>query len=156
MIEKPSLDEAQLAEYQQWKRDFRAPDLSLWDFIRFHGKIEHALVLGQLFVPDFIEVRDFVFIRDKFEPQSLESWIAELDGNRQSIERVINHTHIYDLFHDPVDTPSRLYIAEQLALMLRFTWSLVLAHGFPQRRFAFEYGTEPDEYGPTITFYQLD
>jgi len=45
---------------------------------------------------------------------------------------------------------------EYLAKILTVMWKHALEEAFPGKEFEFYYATEPDEYGPTISFCQKD
>lgn len=91
--------------------------------------------------------------------------------HRCSMEQLINHLHIYDLSHthtvkmlEPpdggplvlMDLVYSLELKEYLARVLMVCWKHALQEAFPDRQFEFSYATEPEEYGPTITFWQSD
>jgi len=48
-----------------------------------------------------------------------------------------------------------LDIYEYFAEMLLKFWKFSLYDRFPDKKFEFIYGTEPDDYGPTLTFFQI-
>ena len=43
---------------------------------------------------------------------------------------------------------------EEAGRRLAAAWTAALAARFPDRRFTVEFATEPDEYGPTVSFHQ--
>jgi hypothetical protein len=65
----------------------------------------------------------------------------------------MNHVHLYDLGGDDY-SDSELPLLERAAQRIRGSWEVALADGFPGRSLEVFYATEPDEYGPTVSFYQ--
>jgi len=45
---------------------------------------------------------------------------------------------------------------EYLGRALLACWRCALSTAYPSRAFAFDYGSEPEDYGPTISFWQVD
>jgi hypothetical protein len=91
--------------------------------------------------------------------------------DRGAVERLINHVHIYDLFFtrtvkvfDPpdegplvsLDERYPLKLKEYLAQVLMLCWKHALQEAFPGTACEFSYATEPEAYGPTITFRQSE
>ena len=151
--EAPTLDATILPIYQQWKRN--GEWLSLWDYATMRGDPDLAAAFSKLFWPDFVEVEGCVFLEERYRRASFAEWDTLFQGDRQRIEAMINHTHIYDLFlNTGAEVTYSLELYEYLAQVLIVTWKHALQTAFPTKSFTFEYGTEPNEYGPTVTFYQ--
>ena len=75
-------------------------------------------------------------------------------AEQQGFESVCNHLHIYDVFpntHD--DTPLEAY--EYIAKFVLRSWRAALNEQYPDVQFEFDYQTEPDAYGPTISFWHV-
>jgi hypothetical protein len=105
--------------------------------------------------PDFIEVRGCVLLASRFDEANFESWWSRYADHPYAIERVLNEVHFYDLVDDDFED-SQLPFLEHAATRLRDAWRAALAERFPGRRFTVEYDTEPDQYGPTVSFHQSD
>jgi hypothetical protein len=103
--------------------------------------------------PDFIEVRGCVLLATGFSEANFESWWSRYADHPHAIEAVLNEVHFYDLVDDSYEE-SQLPKLERAAIRVRDAWSAALAAKFPDRRFTVEYATEPDQYGPTISFHQ--
>ena len=69
------------------------------------------------------------------------------------IEAVLNEVHLYDLLADDYDD-GQLGDLEQIARRMAEAWTVALATRFPDISFHVSFATEPDEYGPTISFHQ--
>jgi hypothetical protein len=113
----------------------------------------HLSEITELFWPRFIELNGCV-IRDRPQVRdSFDEWWQRHGDEPWRIESVMNHVHLYDLVGDD-DSHSELPLLERAAQRIRSSWQVALAHGFPDRSFEITYATEPDEYGPTVSFYQ--
>jgi hypothetical protein len=146
------LDTSLLPQYQEFRSD--DPGLSLWNYLAMVGRYEIAAALSKLFWPDFVEVDGCILLAEQFELQNFKDWQKELLGDRQKIESLINHVHIWDLFLNDPRQDYQLALHEHLAKMLTICWKHALKEAFPDKEFEFYYETEPHEYGPTISFHQ--
>jgi hypothetical protein len=126
-----------------------------WDEIHVHGTRRLAVAFGRLFWPEFVEVEGCVLLVSQYRPENFRHWFDPLGGDCTGIEAMINHLHLYDLcLNDPNSAETRLPELEELARTLLKCWECALKEAFPNKRFTFDFATEPDEYGPAITFFQ--
>ena len=105
--------------------------------------------------PEFIEVRGCVLLASRFSEENFDTWWSRYSEHPYAIERVLNEVHFYDLVDDNFDD-TQLPVLERAAIRLREAWCAALAGAFPGRRFTVEYSTEPDQYGPTVSFHQAE
>jgi hypothetical protein len=105
--------------------------------------------------PDFVEVRGCVLLASRFDEANFASWWNRYSDHPHAIERVLNEVHFYDLVDDSFED-AELSVLEQAAVRLQAAWTAALNSAYPDRRFTVEYSTEPDQYGPTISFHQSD
>jgi hypothetical protein len=122
------------------------PELPLWNngkgididsWIGCLGQHEHAIGYLTRFWPKFIEHGGGVFLGSKFNEKSFDGFMTQTKGDVTSVERVLNHIHLFDWFLSSPKAPTRaqlLYLAETL----RDAWSTKLARDFPSRRFVFD------------------
>ena len=111
------------------------------------GRYEDALHYAALFWPAFVEVDGCVLLGSK-APDTLGDWQAKFAGDRVSVEAMLNHRHIHDLFlRAPEPTPQ---VTQELGLLLRDMWTAKLARDFPGREFVVTVSEGDD---PEITFY---
>ncbi len=149
------IDTSLLPQYQAFRAN--DTDLSLWNYLCMVGSYEIAAAFSKLFWPDFVEVEGCVLLAEHSELQNFKDWQKHLKGNREAIETTINHVHIHDLFlDDPGRESINIKLDEYLAKILTVMWKHALKEAFPDKEFAFYYATEPDDYGPIISFYQKD
>jgi hypothetical protein len=143
-----------LRSFQQWKANWGNPNLSIWDYINNQGNPELAVAFSKLFWPDFVEVRGCVLLAEHFKPTDFENWRRHFKEDRRQIEAAINEVHIYDLFTNSPPEEVAFQVYEYLAQVLQKSWNCALRDAYPSRAFEFDYRTEPEEYGPTLAFWQ--
>jgi hypothetical protein len=118
------------------------------------GNFELAVGYSVLFWPDFTEFDGCVFFAD-FSEQSYRGFMQQCAGDRQSVEAVMNHRHVFDYFSHANGNAS----VEQLLYLGRLLKSILhtkLAADFPQRRFevSFLEGPFEDLHDYEISFWQ--
>lgn len=150
----PTFDPSRIPESEAWRREWANPTFGAWDYVHFRASLDLLAVFAQLFWPEFTEIDDCVILTEKYDPSTYLQWVEHLSGDRQRVESILNHTHVYDLFSKVTDVPCDLEIAEYVGRVLQRSWECALRNAFPERSFVVEFWTEPDEYGPTVTFYQ--
>jgi hypothetical protein len=144
-----TLQVTMLHSYEDWMGGF-------WPFLDTKADFELAAAFSKLFWPDFIEVDGCVLLAEHYDRTSFQAWVEELNGEPQTLEAVINETHVYDLFNNSVGRTPAPAIFEWLGQVLLKTWACCLRECFPSKRFEFRYATEPYEYGPTLTFWHVE
>lgn len=154
MTDLPALDLAKLRDFEKWRADWGKPDFTLWDYINYRSDPELAVAFATLFWPRFVEVDGCILLAEHYDPHNFTQWKAQFAGNCQDIERMVNHVHVYDLFANSGASGTAIEALNYLAQTLMRCWDCDLRATFPSRRFVFEYATEPEEYGPTITIYE--
>ena len=126
-----------------------------WDEITLFGTKKLAFAFGRLFWPEFVEIEGCILLAAKYDSENFRRWFDHFGGDRSSTEAMINHLHLYDLcLNDATRADEDLPALEDLAHRLMKCWQSALNECDSNRRFVFEFATEPDEYGPTITFFQ--
>lgn len=153
-MQGPHLAVTSLRSYEPWMQGAK---LGFWGYLDVKATVELAAGFAKLHWPDFIEVDNCVLLAERCTPSNFEQWTQHFGGNRHSIESMINHTHDYDLFNYAADRETVAPdVWEHIGQTLLASWRAAIHQAFPARRFAFDYATEPNEYGPTITFWQED
>jgi hypothetical protein len=118
------------------------------------GDYELATAFATLYWPEFVEVDDCVLLKENFIRTSFEEWRDAFQGDRARIEAMINHTQVWDLFPNAEDDHLDEKVFVFIGRTLESCWTAALRAGYPHRTFVVEYADEPDEYGPTVTFWQ--
>ncbi|MBF9070465.1 hypothetical protein [Streptacidiphilus fuscans] len=123
-------------------------------FCAAHVPVAHAFALVEIFRPDFVEYQGMVLLKSAFNEEAVDAWIERLEGDRASIEGVVNEVHLWDLFRLESDAEYRAVsaIAPKIANM----WISAAREAFPAKRFRVALDSSPDSYGPTLTIFTLD
>lgn len=143
-----------LSRYEVWKAGWVEKDkVNELSYISSVCNPEDVLLSCKLFFPDFVVVREGVFLESKYDDGAVECWLKQFDGDLRATERMINHTHLYDVFDGcSEDVDDRVF--NQLAEVMALSWRLVLGSKFPERKFIVEVSNSDQDYGPVVTFYQ--
>jgi len=146
-------DLTMLHGYKKMKSELGKPDLRIWEYLNYKADFELAFVFSKLFWPDFMQVDGCILLVEQYDPKSFEMWKQKFNGDCKKIESIINHIHIYDLFLNCETEGFDITLLENLGQILLKCWGCALRELFPDKQFHFQYSTEPEEYGPTISFY---
>ena len=136
-----------IPELPEWNEG-RGSDVDGW--ICCVGNFEHLIGYIELLWPTFVEHDGCVF-RQGFSEQSYEGFMDATGGDRQSVEVVMNHVHISDIFGDPDLAPTRAQILH-IGRKLKDIWSCKLASDFPGRSFIVSF---PDKLKDDLRDYEI-
>ncbi len=136
------------------------PELRTWsaggksispeEWIGTIGSYEHLVAYAQVFWPDFVEHDDCV-LRAGFTEDLYDGFMAQTKGDKTSVEAVMNHRHVLDLFCNGNPMPTRemiLYVGR----LLRDTWQAKLKRDFPDRRIRVSF---PEEHCEELLQYEV-
>lgn len=137
-------DAEELPAFRAWRSGFQPPP-DAYAYIVEHLGVTNASIFARLLAPDFILERGCVILRDRYSPENFEQWWSSAAGNTESIERAVNHLHLWDVFEPEGEAEERAL--EVLAVRIARSWELHAAQAFPDRDFQ---ANVTDEYGPTI------
>lgn len=149
------LDARLTPDYRRWVDDLELAPPHIWAYLSHHSTPGLAALFGKLFRPDFVEVEGCILLAENYRPGEYAAWAQQFDHDRGRIERMINHTHVYDLFATRAGDYTHPDVWEYLGRTLLACWRCALAAAYPGRTFEFFYATEPDDYGPTLSFCQV-
>ena len=150
------LDVRLIPDDQWWVTDLLLAPPNTWSYLCNHSDAGMGALFSKLFWPDFVEVEGCVLLAEKYRAEGFQAWARHFQHDREDMERMINHTHVYDLFAQHAGDDTHPDVWEYLGRTLLACWRCALGAAFPGRTFEFFYGAEPDEYGPTISFCQVD
>jgi hypothetical protein len=144
-----------LARYGAWKLQWADQDgIDEFAYISTECNPEDLLLSSKLFFPDFVMANGGVFLDHKYDESTFEIWFKQFNGDLQATEKMINHTHLYDVFDGClVGVDDKVF--EQLAEIFALSWRMLLNKNFPDKRFAVDASNSDKDYGPIITFYQI-
>jgi hypothetical protein len=119
------------------------------------GEIDAALIYARLFWPNFRSLCGSVFLRP-VDQALYERWMTELKQDKRRVEKMLNHTHLADLFCNS----ESLVTAEKLLSLGRIlmeTWTQKLKLDFPARKFevTLDGGGSPDPVDVTVTLSEV-
>jgi hypothetical protein len=141
--------EVRLPRFETWRESFDG-SVGLWDYASREGGLTLALAFASLFFPRRIEVEDCVLLEARYEPVAFHQWREELGEDKDAIERVINHVHLWDLF-DPAKEGVADAGLDSLLAVMSTTWEAAYAEQFPSRVGKVIVEQDGESYGPTIT-----
>lgn len=150
--ESNNLNQAKLVKFSEWKGK---QNWSLWDYLMAHGNMDLAVAFSELFWPIVVKIEDCYLRAGICTLEEFRTLSAELEGNSQRIETLANHLHLYDLFFSS-GYSSDIDVYEHLGHLLQKSWMCALNDQFPDVHFNVILSSEPDDYGPTLTFHHLD
>ena len=142
------------------------PELSGWNggegididnWIGCVGNYEHAIGYSRLFWPEFIAHDGCVFLKSHMTLENYAGFTKQSGGDKSSVESVINHEHIEDMF-GILELEPRHEQMIYLGRAMREMWSCKLRRDFPHKRFEVNFddqGTDDGERDYVITFYQV-
>lgn len=137
-------DSDDLPAFREWRSGFQPPPDSL-AYLAEHLSVASAFLMAELLAPDLVLERGCVIIKDRYTPENFEQWWSSEAGNTVSIERALNHLHLWDVFEPECEVEERAL--GSLATRIARSWVLHAAHEFPDREFQAEV---IDDYGSTV------
>lgn len=103
--------------------------------------------------PVFVEHRGGVFLADRFTASTFDEFCRATGGTIQRVEYVINHVHLWDLFHiEESDADGQAALHEFCQRAVRALES-ALNREFPTRTFKVSFTDDETDYGPTLAFW---
>jgi len=137
-----------------WKNQYpESQDMSVYDYISHNFHPDDVLIISLLFFPKLIEVNGAIFLEHRYTPETYSKWVGEFGNDRQSIEKMINHIHIYDIFGyctDNVDDS----VFEMVGRLLHLSWMSHFKYEYSHFNLVVEYSYVESDYGPTLYVYQ--
>jgi hypothetical protein len=128
-------------------------------WLSFAGSFELTIAFGTLFWPEFIIHDECVFFApftDKSRA-SFRGFMEQTHGHKRSVEAVMNHQHILDLFPSTKIAPTREQVLF-MGRMLKDIWQTKLNRDFPTRRIRVSFPEDESEdlLDYEITFFHED
>ena len=138
------------------------PDLRKWndgrgisveDWVQLVGNFEHAIAYSTLFWPEF-QLHDGCVFFAGLDEANYQKWLKTTNGNKTSVQAVMNHRHILDLFPYAEPEPTQEQIIF-LGRKLKDMWQTKLNRDFPDQQITVSFPEEPegDLLSYEITFF---
>jgi hypothetical protein len=131
------------SEFEKWGLNKNDPDV-LETWITSSGSLAGLAAYAEVLWPRFLEHQGCVIREGAFSEEGFTSWLKECKGDQTSVEAVMNHVHIRDLFAftgDPEKDGSKPLI-RYVGNLLKNVWAAKLAMDFPDRRIKVEFEDE--------------
>lgn len=140
-------DPMNLPEAVAWNRSY-GPAPGLQAYVSERISVTDAAMISAIIFPTFVVVGDCVLIRMRYMEESFLAWWNRLHGDRQEIEKITNHLHLWELFETEGEQEEHALhvLAEQVCV----GWHAKASREFPERTF---HVAITDEYGPTVSMY---
>lgn len=144
-----------LSRFESWASSWaKKDDVDISSYMSAMCNPEDCLVFCRLLFPDFFVSQGAVLLDAKYDHDVFVVWLTKFDGDARAVEKLMNHTHLYDVFSGCTDEVDDI-IFEQLAEIIALSWRLALKDKFPDSKFSVDVSNSDQDYGPTVTFYQV-
>lgn len=144
-----------LKRFAAWRAGWQEPaSVDLFSYIEDVVSPEDSLIFCKWLFPDFVVFEDSVILEMKFDEPAFRVWLDHFSGDKAGVERMLNHTHLYDVFSGCGSAVDEV-VFEQLSNVLAMSWRMVLKAQFPDRSFHVEAINSEQEYGPVVTFHEM-
>lgn len=141
-------------ELMEWKK-CNDDSFSIEDWIAFQATPELMIGFASILWPEFIEINGGVFLKDGYSEDSFNNWFNHSEGNLISVQSVMNHCHVRDIFQNEKNTKPSIVQVEYLGKLLVDIWGTKLRRDFPHLNVEIElcdFDGE-DEVSPSVSFW---
>ncbi|WP_252091242.1 hypothetical protein [Pseudomonas sp. MWU13-3659] len=144
-----------LEKFETWRTGWQEPEsIDIFSYVGDVVSPEDCLIFCKWLFPDFVVFEDSVILAMKFDEAAFHVWLDHCSGDKSGVERMLNHTHLYDVFSGCGSSVNEA-VFEQLSKVLAMSWRMVLKDRFPDRTFQVEAINSDQEYGPVVVFHQV-
>lgn len=141
-------------KFTDWKNQWSDPSqMGIMNYISFNIHPEDVLILSYLFFPRLIEVDNCLFLEANFNEANYTLWVEKYGKDRLSLEKTINHIHVYDIFSNCEDDVSDSTF-EEIGKLLQSSWLNHFRQNYPSKAIVVDFVNNEKEYGPTLYVYQ--
>lgn len=145
-----------IPELPQWNN---GGGIDIDDWIGCIGRFDHAIGYSRVFWPEFV-LHDGCLLRAGFSHESFAGFMRQAGGNRRSVEAVMNHVHIEDLFMGRVNQGEDVTRDKivYLGRALKDMWAARLKRDFPTLDIVVSFPEADDEdlSSYEITVFQVE
>lgn len=136
----------------------------LYQYTSIKCQIDGIMACADLFCPDFVMVKDYVFLDFMWNPSNEQDdvLLADLEkrfyGNKKNIEMFVNSCSLGDfLGFDERKIADDENVIREFGKSLQYFWQNRLKEVFPEKNMVVEIGMDlMGEYGYTITVYRKE
>jgi hypothetical protein len=118
------------------------------------GNFQLAVAYTTIFWPRFVEYDDMV-LREDFDLKALKGFMQQEEGNKSSVEAVMNHLHFVDIQYVGCPDATHDHLI-YLGRVLKEIYECKLHAQFPERDIvvAFDESQKEDIFDYEMTFFQ--
>ncbi len=124
--------------------------IAMEDWLQIIGNFDHAIAYSTLFWPEF-QLHDGCVFFAGLDEANYQQWLKATNGNKTSVQAVINHRHILDLFQSVEADPTKEQIIF-LGRKLKEMWQAKLNHNFPDLQITVSF---PDDEDDDLLSYEI-
>ncbi|MBE1555933.1 hypothetical protein [Sporosarcina limicola] len=139
-----------IKEYIEYKR--ANPNNFSWrSYVNIKADIQTALAFAKFYYPEIIEVENYFLLKDNYSEKLLKKWDDECQGDKCSVEKMMNLYELKDYFHINVNEDENNSAQIQvLGDILKLFWSMSFKQRFPSRNISVEVYEEWDSLFITV------
>ncbi|MFW5437483.1 hypothetical protein [Paenibacillus apiarius] len=141
-----------ISEFNEFK-NANSNNFSWWNYVNMKSDLQTALAFAKFYYPDIVEVQGYFLLKDRYQEDLLQKWIADCDSEKIAVEKMMNLYELKDFFHINVNEdenePEQVVI---LGNILKLFWTMSFKQRFPDKNIAVEIYEEWDSL--FITVYQ--
>lgn len=141
----------EMPQVQAWASDVGTVNLKT--FLLANVSVSEAFSLAEILYPAFVEYEGCVILGFAFDETGVRSWLDHFKGNRKSVEAMVNHLHLWDVFAAGSDVENAAL--SDLASRIGQVWENMARSRFPGREFVAEVSDGSDDYGPTVSLHSV-
>ena len=140
-----------IPELKDWNE---GKGIDIQDWIWAVSSLEHAVGIGSLFWPAFVEHDGAVFLALGFTPKACNDFKEQTERGKRAVEEVLNHRHISDLFR--WSTPPKHEMLIHVGRLMKEMWECKLKRDFPGKSFTVSFPEQEsdDPLAYEVTFFQ--
>lgn len=135
------------------------PELANWNYgqgidieawLQAIGNYEHAIAYTTLFWPEF-QLHDGCIFLAGIDEDIYQKWLKATNGDKTSVQAIMNHKHILDLFPNTEVDPTRDQVIH-LGRKLKEMWQAKLNRDFPDHKITILF---PEEEFDDLLSYEI-
>lgn len=139
-----------IKEYMEYKLA-NPQNFGWWNYVNIKADLQTALAFAKFYYPEIIEVEKYFLLKDKYSNDLLERWKVSCQGDKCSVEKMMNLYELKDFFHINVNEDEDLSIQIPiLGDVLKLFWSMSFKQRFPSRNISVEVYEEWDSMFITV------
>lgn len=121
-----------IREYQEWKT--ANPNSFNWgSYVNVKADLHTALTFAKFYSPELFEKEGCLILNDRYDEGLFNSWMEECQGNKTTIEKMMNLYELNDFFHIIRKEDEEDIQLRALGEVLKQFWSMTFKLNYPNR-----------------------